>query len=423
MMRRITDVISRVVLAFILAVLVWVIAIQEGDPVRADIYPQAILINLVNQPPDTVVYDQSTEVARVTLRAPESVWDRLTADQISVTLNLLDQPYGTLNIPLDVLVSDDIVQVVKVEPAYVRLHVEPTLSRQVPISLTITGEPALGYTTRSWMTIPSEVSVYGPASLVEQVAEVRASLSVQDKRQTVEQTVKLSVRDAKGGLVEGVTLTPEVAQAKVAIEQLGGFRDLAVRVVITGQVASGYRISNIKVSPPIVAVFGSSQVIESLPGYLETVPVNVENGQGRLSERVPLNLPGGISLLGDPSVQVEVSIEAIQGGLTLQLSPIVQGLLPTLEARVSPERVDLVLTGPLPRLQTLEPDEDVRVVVDVANMGSGTHQVTPQIIVPEGIVAESILPPIIQVTIGPAGSLSPLPTPASSPSPAPTRAP
>lgn len=410
MIRRLTDVAGRMSLALMLAVLVWMIAVQEGDPARTEVFGQPIPIVLINQPPDTIVYNKSAETARVTLRAPASVWDTLTPTQISVTLNLANQPYGVLDVPLNVNIANKIVQVVRVEPTHARLSLEPTLLRNVLIRLTLTGEPALGYTIRAWTTSPAEVSIFGPASRVEQVAEVQAALNVQDKRQTIEQTVKLSARDAKGAVVEGVTLTPETAQARVIIEQLGGFRDLAVRAVITGQVASGYRISNIKVSPLIVAVFGSSQAIESLPGYVETVPVNVENARDSIIERVPLNLPGGISLLGDPSVQVEVIIEAIQGGLTLQLRPIVQGLAEGLEARLSPEYVDLVLTGPLPKLQTLRPNEDVRVIVDVANLERGTFQVAPQIVVPGGIVAESILPSTVQVMIVPAGTPSPLPT-------------
>ncbi len=420
MMRRITDLLGRLMLALVLAILVWVIAIQEGDPTITEPFPQSVPIVLINQPPDTVVYSQSDESAMVVLRAPKSVWNNLTSNQISVTLDLAGRPFGALSVPLTSHVSDPIIQIVRTEPEQVGLTLEAILLRQSPISLTITGEPAMGYTIRSFFTVPTQTSTLGPASRVEQVAEIRAALNVQDRRQDTEQTVKLSARDSKGAVVEGVTLSPEVVQAKALIEQLGGFRDLAVRVVITGELASGYRITNIKVSPPIVAVFGGSQAIESLPGYVETVPVSVQNAQQRINERVPLNLPGGISLLGDSSVQVEVSVEAIQGGLTLQLRPVVQGLAPQLEARVSPDYVDVVLSGPLPRLQTLRPDEDVRVVIDVANLQPGTHQLVPQIIVPEGVVAESILPATVQVTIALVGSFSPLLTPTFGLTPTPT---
>ena len=175
-------------------------------------------------------------------------------------------------------------------------------------------------------------------------------------------------------------------------------------------------------TPPIVTVFGSTQAIDNSPGFLETVPISVTNAQDDMTERVPLNVPGGLSLLGDPGVQVRVQVEAIQGGLTVQQPVTVQGLREGLEAKVAPETIELILTGPLPKLQTLKSD-DVRVVLDLVNLGPGTHQVKPQAIVPQGIVAETMLPATIQVTIGAQGTLhlSPLPTPSATPAPTPTK--
>ncbi|MBN1889137.1 MAG: hypothetical protein JW850_14185 [Thermoflexales bacterium] len=401
MVRQVVESVSRLVLALALAVMVWLIAVQESDPVMVDTFSAAIPITLLNQPPDTIVYGVSAETARVTLQAPGSVWNSLTVEQISVTLNLADQAYGKLSVPLEAQVASPIVRMVRVEPPYVNLYLEPTRSRQVRVDLAIGGEPALGYTVHSWETAPSEVTVSGPASRVERVETVSGLINVQDERQSVERSVRLTVRDKNNALVEGVVLSPEIVQAKAAIEQLGGFRDLSVRVVITGQLASGYRINAVKVSPRIVAVFGSARVIEGLPGYVETAPVNVENTQSHVTERVPLDLPGGVSMLDDPSVQVDIEVEAIQSGLTLQLRPLMQGLPDQWEARVSPEYVDLVLTGPLPRLLKLQPDVDVRLVIDVAKLklDLGTYQVEPQIIVPEEIEAESVLPSTVQVTI------------------------
>ncbi len=196
------------------------------------------------------------------------------------------------------------------------------------------------------------------------------------------------------------------------VEHLGGFRDLAVKVLVRGQVAPGYRISNVTVTPPIVTVFGASQAIDTSPGFVETVPVTVTNAQSDVVERVALNLPGGISLLGDLAVQVNVQVEAIQGGLTVQRPLTTQGLREGMEARLSPETIDVILTGPLPKLQSLKLD-DVRVLIDLVNLGAGTHQVAPQAVVPQGVVAETMLPATIQVTIGLSGTLtiSPLPTP------------
>ena len=410
MIRRLADALARAALALILAILVWIVAVQQENPIRMDAYPVALPIVLIHEPPGAFVYGQTADSVHVTLRAPQSMWPQLTADQFKAEVDLANKPFGELNLPVKVRSLNSAAQVVRVDPATVDLHLEPTAEQTVRVRITTTGEPALGYAARPASASPDQVTVRGPASFVSRVTQVMGTVSAQNARKDVEQAVRLNALDKDGNPVGFVTLTPETVQAHVIIEHLGGFRDLAVKVVVRGQVAPGYRISNVTVTPPIVTVFGASQAIDTSPGYVETAPVTVTNAQSDVVERVALNLPGGISLLGDPAVQVVVHVEAIQGGLTVERPLTVQGLGQDLEARLSPETIDVILTGPLPKLQSLKPD-DVRVQIDLVNLGVGTHQVTPQAIVPQGVVAETMLPATIQVTIGLSGTLNTLPSP------------
>ena len=416
MIRRIADTLSRAMLALLLAVLVWIVASQDNDPTRVDAFPTAIPLTRINQPPDTIVYGQSADSVQVTLRAPDSLWKQLTVDQIKAEIDLGNQPYGHLTVPIQVHVANRVVEVVRREPATADLDFEAITEQSVPVHITRTGDPALGYATGAASATPSQVVVRGPASFVAKVSVVAGSISVQGARQQVEQPIRLNALDKDGNPVGFVTLSPESVNVTVDIQHLGGFRDLAVKVIVRGQVAPGYRISNVTVDPPVVTVFGSAQAIDQSPGYLETVPISVTNAQDDVVERVPLNLPGGISMLGDPAVQVRVQVEAIQGGLTVQRPLTEQGLAHGLEAKLSPDTLDVILTGPLPKLQALKPD-DVRVVIDLGNLGPGTHQIKPQVIVPQGIVAETMLPATIQVTIGLQGTLnlSPIATPTVTP--------
>ena len=405
MIRRIVDTIARAVLALILAALVWVVAIQADDPTLVNTYPVALPITRVNEPPGSLVYGQSADSARVTLRAPQSLWAQLSPDQFKAEVDLAGQPFGQLNVPVKVRVTNRAIEVVRADPATVDLRLESVADQNIPVRVTTTGEPALGYTAHPANAIPAEVTVRGPASFVSRVVQVLGTVSVQGARQNVDQPVRLNALDKDGNPVGFITLAPESIQAHVEVKQLGGFRDVAVKVVVRGQVAPGYRVSNVSVTPPIVTVFGSSQAIDQSPGFLETTLITVTGAQDDVVERVALNVPGGISMLGDPSVQVRVQVEAIQGGLTVQRPLTIQGLLPGMDTRLSPETIDVVLTGPLPKLQSLNPD-DVRVVLDLVSLGAGTHQVKPQAVVPQGVVAESLLPATIQVTIGPTGTLS-----------------
>ena len=54
---------------------------------------------------------------------------------------------------------------------------------------------------------------------------------------------------------------PANVQARIPVNQKQGFRDVAVKVVITGQLASGYQVTNIKVTPPIVTLSSSDPAL------------------------------------------------------------------------------------------------------------------------------------------------------------------
>ena len=105
-------------------------------------------------------------------------------------------------------------------------------------------------------------------------------------------------------------------------------------------------------------------------------------------------------------MEVKVAVEAIQSSLTVEIVPEIQGLGPSLTATVSPETVEGILSGPLPLLETLETN-DVRVVLGLFGLPLGTHQIEPQVVVPAGMAAQSILPATVQVDV----FVAPTPTP------------
>jgi YbbR domain-containing protein len=89
------------------------------------------------------------------------------------------------------------------------------------------------------------------------------------------------------------------------------------------------------------------------------------------------------------------------------------GLANEYTATVSPLTVDVIVSGPLPVLDTLT-RQDVLVTVDLSGLGPGTHQVIPKVeILISNVTVESILPNTIEVVI----SLNGTPTVTVTPTP------
>jgi YbbR domain-containing protein len=418
-LRTLSGYLGNFLLAVVLALLVWIIAERQTNPDVERTFPAAIPIAVQNQPAGTMTYDHSTRTASITLSAPQAVWDVLTANQLSAFIDLSGQVSGKLELPVRAAVNNRTARITRIEPSIVSLKLEPQMEAQLPVSINVTGEPALGFATRPLETTPATVTVRGPASLVRQVASVQGQLSIQDARNIVTQTVSLAVRDRDGQSVPQVTLMPSVTLAVMRLRPLGGFRDLAVKIDLRGSVAPGYLTSNVSVEPQVVTIFGSSAVLDALPGFIATEPVSVTDATQDIDSRVRLVLPPGVSFLGDSTVHVSVKIKPIESSVTV-LSPLTpQGLSPDLSARFSPESVDVILSGPIARLNALQ-SGDVQSFANLFNLITGTYQITPTVSVPAGMNVVSVLPATVQVTISPfitpTATLtptlpSPLPTP------------
>jgi YbbR domain-containing protein len=398
--RSVFGLLGNVLLAIVLAVLVWVVAERQANPSSEKTFRNPIPITVQNLPAGMITYDASADEVRVTVDTPDIVWNAINPDQVSAWIDLSGQVSGTLDLPVNVSVPNRAAPVVRIEPAFVRLKLEPLAEAQLPVSIAVNGEPALGFAARAIETTPATVTVRGPVSFVNTLAVATGQLSIQDARNTITQTITLAPRDRDGHSVPYVSLNPSTTLAVVPLQPLGGFRDLAVKIDLRGNVAPGYLTTSVSVTPQVVTVFGSSAALETLPGFISTEPVTVTDATEDISSRVRLVLPPGVTYLGDPTVQVAVKIKAIESSLTTfaPLSP--QGLSPDLSARFSPETLDVILSGPIATLNTLQP-ADVQAFANLFNLVEGTYQITPTVSVPGGINVVSVLPATVQVTIGP----------------------
>ncbi len=398
--RGLLEFLGNVLLAIVLAVLVWVVAERQANPSSEKTFRDPIPIALQNIPAGMVTYEASVEEAQVTVSAPDNVWNEIDPKQVTAWIDLSGQVSGTLDLPVKASIPNRAAPIVKINPAFVRLKLEPLAEAQLPVSIAVNGEPALGFAARPIETLPATVTVRGPASFVKMMAAASGQLSIQDARSTITQTIALSPRDREGQTVPYVSLNPSSTLAMVRLQPLGGFRDLAVKIELRGNVAPGYLTTNVSVNPQIVTVFGSSAALDALPGFISTEPVSVTDATEDISRRVRLMLPPGVSYLGDPNVQVDVKIKAIESSLTTFAPLAPQGLSPDLSARFSPESLDVILSGPIAKLNTLQPS-DLQAFANLFNLTDGTYQITPTVSVPSGINVVSILPSTVQVTIGP----------------------
>jgi len=288
MIRSIVSQFNSIVIALLFAVIVWAVATAEQNPSREALYPERLPIEIENRAEGLVVYQKTEDTARVTLRAPQASWDQLRPASFRVAADLTSLDVGLHQVPLKVQVADPRVTVIAVEPTAVGIRLERVKARQLDLRSDVLDTAPLGYTFRSPTVKPTRVTVSGPGVLVDQVAEVAADIYLRAAKAPFEREVAVMARDSQGNPVTGVTLTPATVMVQVQIEQRVGYKDVSIKTVLKGTVASGYWVSNIVVTPSTAMIVGSPDILAKVPGVIETVPVDVGGATADVTKRAAL---------------------------------------------------------------------------------------------------------------------------------------
>lgn len=400
------------IIAFLLALVVWVSAVISADPneERTFIRP----LEVVGQDANLILTSDIPTQVRITLEAPRSILDELTntPSLLAASIDLAGLGAGEYTQDIKVSWQRDPVRLIRVEPAEVNIALEAHIEKVLPITLVVEGETALGYRKGTESIEPETATVSGRESQVSKVTELRATLDVAGSGETIKANLPIIPLDKDGNVVLEVTLAPKVIEATQPISLLGGYKNVVVKVVTTGQIEDGYRLTNLSVSPLTVTVFSDNpQLINELPGYVETEVVDLTGLSEDTEVRVDLDLPEDVNLVGEQSVLVQISVAAIEGSLTFTLPVETIGLAPTLQAIISPPLVDVLVFGPIPVLDNLTSDS-FRAIVDLTGLEPGIYQELIIIdLFPDQVRIESIQPETVEVTI----QVIPTPTPTPRP--------
>ena len=402
-LRRFIRSLPTLLTALVFAVAAWVYAVNQADPTETRTYPRSLELEVIGLAPDLTIVNDITNQVAVTLRAPASVLNQLenNASLLAATLDLSGLESGVHTLEPQVSVGLSPSEVVALSPASIFIKLDSIISQTFPIQVRTLGNPAIGFEAGNPELTTETVLISGPQSQVDSVQRVEAEISIVDASEDIERTVSLDALDAEGSQVSGVTLSPSTVDIAIPVTQRGGYRTVVVKIATSGQIAAGYRLTNIFAQPPTVTIYSSDPtLVEGVPGFVETTPINLNNAADTIEVRVALNLPEGINVVGSQSVTVQVGIEPVESSISFtNLEVQTEGLVEGLTAIIAPESVDVFLSGPLNVLESLDPAA-LQVVINLADRGPGSYQLAPEVLLENGdVTVDAILPNTLEVTI------------------------
>ena len=372
------------VISVVMAFGVWIFVTAAENPTRTRVLPLDIPVEPINVASNVVVANDLDPV-RVRISVEEDVFESLTSADFEAIVDLEGLTVGDYSWPVDVrrLNTRGGLRVEDVLPEEISVSLVAKESKQIPVLINVTGEPATGYTMGAPEPEEAEVTVSGPAEKINLVTQAVGSINVEGRTDSVDQAIRLEPRDDNGNLVEKLTLEPQLVNVVIEIEQTTFSRPVTVSPAVTGVPADGYNIVGASSNPATVVIRGDQASIREIT-TISTQPVDVAGEEDDVVKSVSLQLPQGISVVGSPSVTVTVRIEPAQGTVRFGVPLTARGLGPGLSVAGDLPTVEVTLKGALPDLLELT-SSDVVAFVDLTGKDAGTHSAGVEIALPDGV--------------------------------------
>ncbi len=396
---RLVTYLGTMILSGIMGLIVWLIAIDQVNPLVTREYPDSIGIVTRGLDPSLMpVQDLSKESVRVSLRAPQQTWDTIEPRDISAYIDLESYKEGPHEIPIHVEATDSNIVVTAIDRRLLRVQLDDVMTKTVPVHAAVMDNAKDGFAWDSPIVNPPTITVVGPAQQVNQVVAAEAPVYLRGATTQVERLQTVNLLSRLDQTVSNVQAEPAAVDISIPVRRWPGRRSVAVRVKLIGQPAFGYRLVRVTPDPSTVVLYGDASALDQFPGSVETASLSLEGATGDISSQLDLILPEGVNASEGNSVTVNAEIVPIEDSGTITLRPIVRGLGPNLKAEFSPETVDVILSGPLTVMNSLGLD-DVYASLDINGLQAGSYVIEPNVIGPSEIRTEGSLPKTVEVVI------------------------
>ncbi len=235
------------------------------------------------------------------------VFDQRT---LHLTANFSGVHVGSNRVPIHVDNADPDVAVTQPDSITIDVDEIGTTLQTITIERVHSLPPGFHEVTSSTAITPQTVQVAGPKSLLTGIQAV-VVVDLDGVVAPFNQAYNVVIRDAKKNPVTKMIVTPPQVSVKMTVQADAVTLTKTVGFIITGQPATGYRVTNATVTPVTVSLTGLSAVLAGLT-QVASDPVDISNTTADVVRTVRLRPPAGVDV-SPTTVQVHVFIGKIPG--------------------------------------------------------------------------------------------------------------
>lgn len=246
MAKKLTNNLGLKILAVLVSIVLWFIAVNIDDPISTLTYN--VKVNVIKDSFD--VSDKYTEVSsntdriRVVVKAPRSELKDFNENYIVATADA-NNDFRDGKVPIKVELSGSAqiknAELLYDEDAVVDLKVEDNRRRQMPIRVNTVGDPEEGYMLVSATPIQNAVMLHGPESLVNSVSTVSVDIDIDGATSDVNISLPIHLYDAEGKEINDKKIEKSITDVSTTAT-IWMVKSLPVEYKYTGTPADGYRV-------------------------------------------------------------------------------------------------------------------------------------------------------------------------------------
>lgn len=377
------------ILAVVFAFILWLVVYNTDDPTVTVSYTTNVTVenaSAVTEMNKCYEVLNGTNTVTFAVTAKRSVLNKLEDTDFTAVADMnrmiVNEEGDEANVPIEITSKRSNSSLkYNGKNKYLEVSLEDLMKRRFIITADTSGKVADGYALGEvTVTNPNVLNVSGPASIVNKIDSVVATIDVEGMSMNLSDNVIPALYDADGQEIDTTKLKLSNTTVTISAKILS-VKEIPLVFSTTGVPYGDYRVVEISSKPETVKVKGSSTILNPLSSL--TIPgdvLNVSRAREDITTTIDISeyLPDGVELVNasDATVTVTVRIEAYESKkFNLNTSQImVDGLDTNYDLSFEQSTVAVTVSGLKDNLNALTVSQ-LSASIDVTDLGVGTHQV------------------------------------------------
>lgn len=320
MKNKITANIGLKLASVLFAIVLWLVVTSADNPITSNTYYN-IPVKLTNTELITgsgqvyEVLDGTELISRVAVRAPRSVINELSAENIIATADVSGlSSLDTISIKLSTDIYGDQISSITGSIDNVKLKIEDKKVKSLALKATVSGDVEDGYMVGDVITDQNLVRIEGPESLISQIMKAAVDVNVSGITSDIGTNAEIKLYDAEDNVISSKNLTQNIKNVGVKVSILKE-AEIPIKFSYSGTPAFGYQATGvIESTKQSVVLAGKSSVIKNISSIdIPGEALDITDLQENLIAQLDIRdyLPDNVSIAdaSDTNITVTVHIQ------------------------------------------------------------------------------------------------------------------